>query len=88
MTRKDFTQVALDVVRQATGEAPKHVPAQKQETKRKAGLIGGKARAAKLTPEERAEIAKKAANARRQRSPTEPAAGEPQAVPTKKKVRV
>jgi hypothetical protein len=31
---------------------------------RRGGLVGGKARAAKLTPEQRSEIAKKAAEAR------------------------
>ena len=34
------------------------------ELGRRGGLKGGKARAAKLTPEERSEIAKKAAQAR------------------------
>jgi hypothetical protein len=31
MTRKDFSQVALDVVRRATGEQPKPAPAQPQK---------------------------------------------------------
>lgn len=65
MTRKDFSQVALDVVRQATGEtpvAPEATP--KQKAAQKGGLKGGAARAAKLTPEQRAEIARVAAHAR------------------------
>ena len=51
---------------------PKKNPEQQPPTKdpnavalgRKGGLKGGKARAAKLTPEQRAEIARKAAAAR------------------------
>lgn len=31
-SRKDFTQVALDVVRKATGEAPKKPPEPSKET--------------------------------------------------------
>jgi hypothetical protein len=31
-TRKDFSQVALDVVRRATGEAPKQPPKPQKET--------------------------------------------------------
>lgn len=85
MTRKDFTQVALDVVRRATREAPNEAEPKKG---RQGGLVGGKSRAAKLSPEERAEIAKKAAEARWRKGATEPSATEPQAVPAKKKVRV
>jgi hypothetical protein len=63
--RKDFSQVALDVVRQATGEQPApSEPTPKQEAARKGGLKGGAARAAKLTPEQRAETARIAAQAR------------------------
>lgn len=62
--RKDFTQVALDVVRQATGEAPKPAQSPKQKAARKGGLKGGAERAAKLTPDQRAEIARVAAQAR------------------------
>lgn len=60
-TRKDFSQVALDVVRQATGEEPKPP---KHEGKQKAGVKGAKQRAVQLTPEQRAEIARTAARAR------------------------
>jgi hypothetical protein len=49
---------AVHVMRIATGEAKDTPPA---EYARKGGLKGGKARAASMTPERRAEIAKKAA---------------------------
>lgn len=62
--RKDFTQTALDVVRQATGEVTTPAPSKKHEIGRAGGLRGGTARALKLTPEERAEIARTAAQAR------------------------
>lgn len=63
--RKDFTQIAFDVVQQATREteAPEELTGKKADS-RKGGLKGGKARAKKLTPEERSEIARKAAHAR------------------------
>ena len=62
--RKDFTQVAFDVVQRATGETSAPAPSKKQESGRKGGLKGGASRAAKLTPEQRSEIAKKAAQGR------------------------
>ena len=62
--RKDFTQVALAVVRQATGEVPVLAPSKKAESGRKGGLVGGAARAIKITPQRRREIAVKAAAAR------------------------
>jgi len=63
--RKDFSQVAFDVAQIATGEAePMPEPTERQLNSRKGGLKGGKARADKLTPEERSEIAKKAAQKR------------------------
>jgi hypothetical protein len=66
--RLDLNQLAKRIVDEATGDAP----AQPESTKNKAaqelgrlgGLKGGKARADKLTPEQRSEIAKKAAMAR------------------------
>lgn len=64
-TRKDFSQVAFNVVQQAIGEAPKPQELTgKKADSRKGGLTGGKARADKLTPEERSKIAKKAAKTR------------------------
>lgn len=63
--RKDFTQVAFAVVQQATGEAELEPELTgKKADSRKGGLKGGKARAKKLTDEERSEIARKAAQAR------------------------
>ena len=63
--RKDFTQTAFGVVQQATGEAEPSQPLSgKKADSRKGGLRGGKARAEALTPEQRSEIARKAAEAR------------------------
>lgn len=62
--RRDFSQVALDVVRKATGEVTAAAPTKKQESARKGGLAGGAARSAKLSSEARSAIAKKAAKAR------------------------
>lgn len=59
---RDANQLAKFIVDLATGEDPVHEP--DTSGQRKGGLKGGKARAAKLSPEERSEIAKKAANAR------------------------
>ena len=64
MPKKDFTQVALDVVRRATGETTATAPSKKQESGRKGGLIGGQARAIKMTPQRRREIAVNAAAVR------------------------
>jgi hypothetical protein len=63
--RPDFTQRAFSVFQQAIGEAdaPEELTGKKADSQ-KGGLKGGKARADKLTPEERSEIAKKAAAAR------------------------
>lgn len=65
--RRDPNELAAHVVRQATGAKP----AKKHRKNpaavalgRRGGLKGGKARAAKLTPEQRSEIAQKAAQAR------------------------
>lgn len=59
MPRKDFSQVALDVVRQATGDIPP--PSARKIASKKGGLKGGKTRMDALTPEQRSELAKKAA---------------------------
>lgn len=72
--RKDFTQVALSVVKRAAGEAATPVDSEKQASGRKGGLKGGAARASKLTPEQRVEIAKRAAQKRWASAATEPAA--------------
>lgn len=68
----DPNLLAFRVVQEATGEAEKSRPPDPFEGKNPAavtlgrlgGLKGGKARAQKLTPEQRAEIAKAAAAAR------------------------
>jgi len=67
---RDLNQLAKWIVDQSTdeeepreAEAPEKDPAA-VSLGRRGGLKGGKARAAKLTPEERREIAKKAAAAR------------------------
>lgn len=72
MPRKDFSQVALDVVRQATGEQPKPAPSPKKEASRKGGLKGGSKRMADMTPEQRKELALKAAGARWSKSAPSP----------------
>ncbi len=57
----DTFQAAIKVAQIATGE----IEDDAQKTKRtKSGKAGGKARAEKLTPEKRSEIAKKAAEVR------------------------
>jgi hypothetical protein len=64
-SRKDFSQVAFRVAQIATGEAEKPKPLEgRKANSSKGGKKGGKARAHTLTPEERSEIAKKAAKAR------------------------
>jgi hypothetical protein len=68
---RDLNRLAFALVEEATVEelsAPKDEKPDKNphavELGRLGGLRGGKARAAKLSPEERAEIARKAAIAR------------------------
>ncbi len=68
-TPRDINQLAAYIVEQSTGEpAPKPEDATKNPAAvalgRLGGKKGGKARADKLTPEQRKEIAKKAANKR------------------------
>jgi hypothetical protein len=64
---KDINQIAFDVVQKATGAKPKVEPPDPSKNPaavslgRLGGLKGGKARANKLTPERRKEIAQKAA---------------------------
>lgn len=61
----DVIGAAVKVMRIATGEETEHDPETTDDSKDKAaqslGRKGGKARAAKMTAERRAEIAKKAA---------------------------
>lgn len=58
----DFAVTAFRVGQEATGQRKKEFDA--VELGRKGGLKGGKARAKKLTPEQRKEIAQIAATAR------------------------
>lgn len=59
---RDPNQFAKLIVDMATGNAPKDPPeSARAKSGRKGGKKGGKARAAKLTVEERADIARKAA---------------------------
>lgn len=65
----DLNAMAAQIVGEATGEIQPADPAEGKDPAavalgRKGGLKGGKARAAKLTPEERSEAARKAARAR------------------------
>ena len=64
MPKKDFTQTAFAVFQQATGQAPKPVTTPRQENGRKGGLKGGTARMDSLTPEQRSDLARKAASKR------------------------
>jgi hypothetical protein len=66
---RDVNELARQVVDEATGDAPPFDPYEGKdpaavELGRRGGLKGGRARAAKMTPEQRAEAARKAAQAR------------------------
>ena len=70
---RDLNQLAASIVETATCDEPEPQPDDAAEPEknphavalgRRGGLKGGKARAAKLTPERRREIARKAAAAR------------------------
>ena len=64
-SKKDFTQTAFDVFQQAIGEAEKPAPLTgRKANSSKGGKIGGVKRAESMTEEQRAEQAKKAADAR------------------------
>jgi hypothetical protein len=68
-SKLDLNQLAKRIVDEATGEEEKTLPPPEKnqaavELGRLGGLKGGKARAEKLTSEERAEIARTAARAR------------------------
>lgn len=66
MPKRDLNQMAFFIVGRATGEIPKPEPKNGHtvERARKGGLVGGRARAEKLTASERVKIAKKAAKKR------------------------
>jgi hypothetical protein len=65
---RDLNRLASAIVQEATGEAPEEPPSDKNPHAvalgRLGGQKGGAARAKKLTPERRQEIARKAARAR------------------------
>ena len=71
---RDPNQLAKLILDIATGEAPPDPPSVKDPAAvalgRKGGLKGGKARADSMTPERRAEVAKKAADARWGKKPS------------------
>jgi hypothetical protein len=65
----DINELARQLVDEATGDAPKYDPDAGKDPAavalgRKGGLKGGKARAAKMTPEERSAAARNAALSR------------------------
>lgn len=66
---RDPNELAFQVFQEAIGEAPRQPEPEEETTpaavaKRKGAAKGGKKRAQKLTPEQRREIAQKAARAR------------------------
>lgn len=68
----DLNQLTASIVGEATDDEPRAEPQSDKNPHaaalgRLGGLKGGKARAAKMTPERRREIAKRAAQARWQR---------------------
>ena len=70
-TPKELNELAAFIVEEATsesGEAPQEKNPNAVALGRLGGLKGGKARAEKLTPEQRSEIAKKAASIRWRKS--------------------
>jgi len=70
---RDLNRLANAIVQEATGEAPEEPPSDKNPHAvalgRLGGVKGGKARAAKLTAEQRREIAQRAAHARWEKPP-------------------
>jgi len=67
--KQDINVKAFSIVQQLTGQAPKKAPDHDKNPAavalgRLGGLKGGKARARKLTPEQRKELATRAAKAR------------------------
>ncbi len=72
---RDTNELAARIVAEAVGDKPAFDPYEGKnpaavELGRRGGLKGGKARAAKMTPEERSAAAKKAATARWESKPT------------------
>lgn len=69
MAKKDLNQLAKFITDTATGSNEDTKKEYAPLKGRSGGLVGGKARATKLTPERRVEIAKKAAEKRWQIKP-------------------
>jgi hypothetical protein len=68
-SKQDINQLAASIVAQATGQEPKADPKPEKNPAavalgRLGGLKGGKARASKLSPQRRKEIARRAARSR------------------------
>jgi len=63
-SKKDTNELAASIVEQATSESTNEKNPHAVALGRLGGLKGGLARAKRLTPEQRAEIAKKAAQTR------------------------
>lgn len=61
---RDVNQLGVTVARIATGEVEEQPQEERDEAAAELGRKGGKARAAKQTPEERREQARKAVNKR------------------------
>lgn len=63
---RDINQLAAQIVAEAVGDVEPDIPPDNplSEHGRKGGLVGGRARAEKLSPEERKAIAEKAARTR------------------------
>ena len=61
---RDANQLAHQIVAESVGDAEKTPAPERTPGRRAGGLKGGRARAEKLTPEERSEIARKGAAAR------------------------
>jgi hypothetical protein len=60
----DVIGMSVKVMRIATGEEEEELPDSTRSAAAELGSRGGKARAAKMTPQRRAEVARKAARAR------------------------
>jgi hypothetical protein len=60
----DLNRLAAAIVDDATDETPKDPETPQERAGRNGGIKGGRARAEKLSPQRRSEIAQKAAKAR------------------------
>lgn len=61
---RDLNSLAASIVGEATDEHPPEPESQQAQAGRKGGLKGGRARAQRMTAEERSESARRAARAR------------------------